>query len=305
MSMVQLQRLAEIESEGPAGALLSEVRALQAANAKLEVMLHAEKVARAKAEADAASNKAHGQPPLVMYRPASPSLSAAPSATLSANPSAAPSEMPSAPSTTQGIAEQRASDRLQLHLRSATNQTGFRGVSRDGRFYIARFAGHRIGRYQTAEVAARAYAHYRAASGQEVETREDSLAVAKVVIDDVDDGADSFAGRTSERWQSLSTRCAITWAPLTDPARLTGCTHLPLCNFDSLRGVGKVCPVLGCNVANRQRFLERDTQLAQCLRRVHGKAERVFVRKRGSRWELSMDPNAQAAGEARKRARSA
>ena len=102
------------------------------------------------------------------------------------------------------------------------------------------------------------------------EILEDSLPDAL----DVDGLAES-----SEQWEKLELRCAISFMPLADPAKGCGCRHRANCNYTELRdyvGRMKACPVSGCDAKlYRTRDVERDVSLKRMLEDVPGRVEAV------------------------------
>ena len=68
-------------------------------------------------------------------------------------------------------------------------------------------------------------------------------------------GGGDFSCVAATAWQELDLRCCYSLAPLTDPARCAGCTHVSRCNYDGL---------LLCQQSTRKRpqALQPSTSLA-------------------------------------------
>jgi len=68
-----------------------------------------------------------------------------------------------------------------------------------------------------------------------------------------------------EEWEALELRCAISFLPLTDPAKGSSCAHVSRCNFDMLwQHVSRhhACPMAGCEAPMRRtRDVVRDDAL--------------------------------------------
>ena len=85
-----------------------------------------------------------------------------------------------------------------------------------------------------------------------------------------------------EEWEQLELRCAISFLPLTDPARGSSCAHLSRCNFDMLwQHVSRhhACPMAGCEAPMRRtRDVVRDDALRAKLEALPDGTQTVWRR---------------------------
>jgi len=123
-----------------------------------------------------------------------------------------------------------------------------------------------------------------------------------------DDGVPrwQFEHRTStdvqenvDEWHELPLRCALSHAPLTDPARASGCAHLSRCNYAPLRAhVARhhTCPCIGCGATMpRTRDVLRDETLAAQLSKLPPGTKSVWLRGGEVRIESASNGSASAA----------
>lgn len=77
--------------------------------------------------------------------------------------------------------------------------------------------------------------------------------------------------------QTVELRCAIGRDRLHDPAKLRGCRHRSLCNFEALRRAGNECPIVGCSARNRLHDTIRDEELKAQLGNMGTAVEYALV----------------------------
>ena len=103
-----------------------------------------------------------------------------------------------------------------------------------------------------------------------------------------------------DAWHELPLRCSLSLAPLTDPARGSGCAHLSRCNYAPLRAhVARhhACPCVGCGATMpRTRDVLRDEPLAAQLSKLPPGTESAWVRGGEVRIESGSATVALAAG---------
>ena len=66
----------------------------------------------------------------------------------------------------------------------------------------------------------------------------------------------------------LKLQCAVTFGPLTDPAKFASCTHPARCNYSAIRG-RRACPSFGCAATlKRCADLVRDESLRAAIAKL-------------------------------------
>ena len=85
-----------------------------------------------------------------------------------------------------------------------------------------------------------------------------------------------------EEWEALELRCAISFLPLTDPAKGSSCAHVSRCNFDMLwQHVSRhhACPMAGCDAPMRRtRDVVRDDALRAKLEALPDGTQTIWRR---------------------------
>jgi len=106
---------------------------------------------------------------------------------------------------------------------------------------------------------------------------------------------------TEDDWEAVPLTCAISCAPLVDPAVGSSCLHRARCNFETLQDYvsrSMQCPVMGCSAGlKRKRDVRRDEGMLALLRGVPSGITKVWIRDA----EVSMDPPTSSLGGARRK----
>ena len=282
-----LQRVAEQQNDGPAGALLAEVRSLQSQMAQLQRQLEAERAARVKAETKLAHSKS-----VVPFSPSPPTERS--DWHIEESPTTPPPPPPPPPAT--------ASSALVLYegppSQCTRNPWCARGFKHGGVGGRCSALPTPVGKTRVSrgfpKMEEEEAKHRNDAEEEQEQAGEQEEEEEEADVEAEDEERRAAVSATCEgAWQKIELRCAITMERLTDPARIAGCTHPCRVNFSALANTGNVCPVVGCSRPNRHRLRVRDHALRSAIQKAPHSATAIWVK--GGRVRMTAPPRSRTA----------